>query len=150
MTVVVITACAGAALRQHAEQFRGRDDVLIFPEAGLDANEQAAIIKGLPERITTIVTLSPWIVSDASRVVVIDGPEVEIPFGSSVNKVTMRLWRGMTIGDLACDRVAMFRESAGDDVIIGRVYSELGDSIERHLLLHALQSRHNERATPGA
>lgn len=66
--------------------------------------------------------------------------------GSSINKVTLTLWRRETIGDLAKDELTRLRAKSQNatlkelDGIIKESY-ELGDSVERVLFIKTILDR---------
>lgn len=146
----VITARSGATLRDYATSFQNTPGVLIFPESGLDANEQAAVLKTLSADIHTIITLSPWIISDAHRLQVLDDQSINLAFGSSVNKVSMQLWRGTTIAVRTAELIEQFSRTPPSDELVSKIYRELGDSVDRTLLLNSvvrqMQKVHSSKA----
>jgi hypothetical protein len=72
--------------------------------------------------------------------------DAEIEMGSSINKVTLTLWRRETIGDLAKDELTRLRAKSQNatlkelDGIIKESY-ELGDSVERVLFIKTILDR---------
>ncbi len=139
--MIVVTARNGAALRELAKQAEGNKHIAIFPESGLSPTEQAGFLKANANSYTTVITFSPFIISDAEEVNVIDDKEIDIEMGSSVNKIVLHLWRKETIGDIALTKIKALREQLDvaqtkDDIdlIITDAY-ELGDSIERLLFI---------------
>jgi hypothetical protein len=129
----VITATSGKALREFIASYTG--DAVVFPEMSLDANEQAAYIKDNPH-VNTIITLSPWIVSEATNLQVIDKPAHGVRFGDSVNKVSMNLWRKYTIGDTAL----IFLDTCVD---ADEPY-KIGDSVERVFKIKELLDKQDQ------
>lgn len=98
----------------------------------------------------TVITFSPYIVSDADDLHVLDVNEhTEIDMGCSINKVNLSLWRRESIGDIAQDKLDELRKLR--DVtpkellqgIIDEAY-KLGDSVERVLFVHSVLNRMGE------
>jgi len=149
----VITAHDGKLLREFADTMKGKDDIAVFPEAGLSPNEQAAFIKDNAGKFKTVITFSPFIISDADKVDVIDaagGPSSDLK-AASANKITMKLWRKETISDIAMDNLKGYYEQirqaetlASLEDLDNSIYNTLGDSVERVLLLNSLYSREDE------
>lgn len=135
--MIVITARNGKTLRQLAKQAEGNKHIAIFPEAGLSPTEQAAFLKTNANSYTSVITFSPFIISDAEEVNILDDNDLEIEMGSSVNKIILCLWRKETIGDIGLSKIKALRNQLDVaqtkdtiDLIITQAY-ELGDSIER-------------------
>lgn len=138
----VITATNGKVLRDYANDFLLKkattERVAVFPEAGLDANEQAAFVLENNNKYDVVFTLSPFIISDAKNLTVLGELDSKPKFGDSVNKVTMNLWRRETVGDIAKQKVEDFRTMQPSDDLISDIYNELGDSVERVLLINVV------------
>lgn len=138
----VITATSGKVLRDYANDFllkkATNERVAVFPEAGLDANEQAAFVLENKDKFDVVITLSPFIISDSKNLTVLGELGSKPKFGDSVNKVTMNLWRRETVGDIAKQKVEEFRSMQPSDDLIGDIYNELGDSVERVLLINVV------------
>jgi hypothetical protein len=72
--------------------------------------------------------------------------DVNIDMGSSVNKVTLVLWRSETIGDVAKDKLKQLRDKSEKankedlQAIIDEAY-ELGDSVERVLFIKTIMDK---------
>ena len=138
----VVTAKSWQALRDFAKTITGNRRISIFPEHGLSPNEQAAFLKQNEGRFTSVITFSPFIVSDAKDLHILDS-DTEVKMGSSINKVTLTLWRRETIGDLAKDKLTRLRAKSQNatvqelDGIIKESY-ELGDSVERVLFIRTM------------
>lgn len=140
----VITAKEGCVLRDFAHSQKDNKDISIFPESGLSPNEQASFLKDNAGKFTSVITFSPFIVSDASDLHVLDDKHANVQMGSSINKVTMQLWRRETIGDIAKDALQVLRtqsEKACTESELNNIITqcyELGDSVERVLFIHHL------------
>jgi len=132
----IITATTGKLLREHIKGIRVTNRIAIFPESGLDANEQAAFVKENIRDYDVVFTLSPFIISDAPSLTVLGEVETKPKFGDSVNSVVMHLWRSQTIGDLALEKIDELRTHPVTDELIENIYKEVGDSIERVFLLN--------------
>lgn len=148
---IVVTAVDGAVLRKAASGkvtavrtyfshlVFGKVDLKVkiarYPENGLTAQEQANWMKKVGSRYDIVITVSPWIISDAKDVRIIGKSEdCVVKFGDSVNKVVMSIWRHQTIGQLALDKIEQLRDSGDIDL----VYQQVGDSIERIMLLNSM------------
>jgi hypothetical protein len=83
-------------------------------------------------------TLSPFIISDAKNLTILGNIEEKPNFGDSINKITMRLWRNQTIGDLALDKIEELRSITPSDELIKTIYKEVGDSVERVLFIQTI------------
>jgi len=146
----VVTAERGKALRDYAKKFTGVERVAIFPESGLSPNEQALFIKARGSDFDIIITFSAFIISDADEVEIIDC-EKKIKAGSSINQITMSLWRSQTVGELVKDKFTSLRQVANNgkqeqiDCAIDQAY-QLGDSIERTLFISFALSKANSLA----
>lgn len=148
--MMVITAQNGDKLREFASQAEGDKNIAIFPESGLSAQEQAAFLKKNADRFTSVITFSPYIISDAAKVKVIDDHEheIDIRHGSSVNDINLKLWRIETIGDIALDRfqdleIKLDKANSEREVqnVINTTFKQLGDSIERSFFLQKAASK---------
>jgi hypothetical protein len=141
----VVTAKEGKTLRDFAKSVENNNLIAIFPEHGLSPNEQAAWLKENEGRFISVITFSPFIVSDAQDLHVMDS-DVNIDMGSSVNKVTLVLWRSETIGDVAKDKLKQLRDKSEKankedlQAIIDEAY-ELGDSVERVLFIKTIMDK---------
>lgn len=149
----VITARNGKALRNLASKFSKMKHIATFPEMGLTAAEQANFIKNNRGNYESIITLSPFIISDAHTVNVIDDPNISIEMGSSVNKITMMLWRKETIGEIGVSTINQLKErlkdaKSGEEIgaIIDDAYT-LGDSIERTMFIHSAITKQDSLVT---
>ena len=151
--IKVTTATSGQTLRAYADGKRNDGRVAIFPEAGLDANEQAAWLADHGDNFDEVITLSAFIISDAptEQIHVIDKPNHELVHGQSVVKVTMRLWRSSTIGDRAKSTLTAFHERISAeadpdkaDRLINAIDKAVGDSVERSMLLATITSNREQ------
>lgn len=147
--IIVTTARSGDALRRYAEQNADKPRVAIFPEQGLSPEEQAAFLAQHGEGYDEVITFSPFIVSDAARdaLNILDlsreeATKLNIKHGDSINRITKGLWRPSTIGGLAQSRIDSYRDTLEKtrsveqiDDLIDTAYRELGDSVERILLI---------------
>ncbi len=138
----VITAKTGQLLRDYIKTIPLTERISVFPEAGLDANEQAAFLKENQDKYDTIFTLSPFIISDSKNIVILGYQEDFKPrFGESVNDITMKIWRDVTIGDLANEQLKAYELSEIDENTVKDIHQNLGDSIEKILLLQNIREK---------
>jgi hypothetical protein len=138
--MIVVTARSGEALRAYAKQAEGNKQVALFPEYGLSPTEQAGFLKANANRYIIVITFSPFIISDAELVNVLDTPEIDIDIkhGLSVNTINLVIWRNETIGDIALGRFndlgsRLDKANSACEIqnVINDTFRQLGDSIER-------------------
>jgi hypothetical protein len=146
----VITAEDGKTLRDFALENR-KDHVAVFPECGLNAEEQANWLLQNKDRFDMVITFSPFIVSDAlpQDLTVLDRVYQHTQ-GNSVNKITMNLWRSQTVGaiisqeiDKLKDQVSLIKTQEDIDALLSKT-DHLGDSVEKHLLLTIISNKEKQ------
>jgi len=155
----VVTAKSGKVLREYAASKTNVDRVVIFPENGLDPNEEAAFITENAGKFDEIITFSPFILSDMlpENIVVLDFDGTELyddtiyRQGCSVNWITMTLWRASTTGDVAIKHFDDIREtfnaSGNSNELVDELCkkaNKMGDSVEKTLLIHMLLNNGKE------
>lgn len=145
---------SGKLVREYIENLSNKDNVVIFPENGLDVNEQAEFISDLlsknPEFSGDIITLSSFILSDIKddNVFILneDGgmraPDFNT-FGASNTKINFNIFQNkITIGNLAYKNILEFQEIVNSGNInndtFHKIDSTLGESTEKFLLLKCL------------
>jgi len=137
----------GECVRKYAAIFAGmHSHIIAFPERELDANEQAAFYKNLDDKDITVITLSPWIISDADSVQLVtlaSNGDYQLTNarrdfgdlrGASVNKIMMTLWRKYTVSDTVLEQINSVKSV---DELVGL---RLGDSAEKILKFNQLKS----------
>lgn len=151
----IYTSKSGAILREYVRNIDLKSSrVAIFPEHGLDANEQAQWLKENRELYDEVYTLSPFILSDSKEVILISSSleanhSSGIKFGDSVNKVTMKLWRGCTVGDIAKEQIERIRETCATEEEAYDAADHLGDSVEKVLMFSCFQQKENDTRAIG-
>ena len=143
---IITTAKDGQTLRDYATSIKHDKNVLIFPESGLSANEQAAFLLSIGDKYSEVVTFSSFIISDAAedQLKILDDKSFQCPVnhGDSVNKITMALGRRQTIGDSALatlaqasTKIVTANRTVDIDNIIKSISNKLGDSVEKMFFL---------------
>lgn len=127
-------------LMKEKEKYR-LGGAIWFPETMLDANEQASFFENLKDKNVKVVTLSPWIISDADSILWVRrfhrGFEIkkwqEFSLkGASCNQVTMKLWRGITVSSVTHTAIK-HAQSVNELVAL-----KIGDSVEKVLKMNFL------------
>lgn len=137
----VITG-SGKNVRAYAEKFG--NDLILFPEARLDINEQANFMLDNKED-KDILTLSPWIISDTEKsnlFILNDELSLTEPdfntYGASVNKISFDILnRKSTIGEKANKELLLSEENL-EKYTIKEVDFKFGESIEKMLFIKSL------------
>lgn len=150
----VTTAANAQTLRDYAATKRHCSAVAIFPESGCSAAEQADFIRTLKSDIEEVITFSPFIISDAPpgclHVLDLSDSQHGIKQADSVNRITMRLWRKSTIGAMGDTAIEAIRTQVNETSDVAQLealadrLSELGDSVERHILLTAIYRKSDQ------
>jgi hypothetical protein len=153
----VITAEDGKTLRDFAANQAGfgtneiKDNIAVFPESGLNAEEQANWLLQNKDRFDMVITFSPFIVSDAlpQDLTVLDRVYQHTQ-GNSVNKITMNLWHSQTVGaiisqeiDKLKDQVSLIKTQEDIDALLSKT-DHLGDSVEKHFLLTSIFNKEKQ------
>lgn len=156
-TLTVTTASNAQLLRDYAATKQHDAGVVIFPENNRSAAEQASIISELAPDTVEVITFSPFVLSDAptGSLQILDSGEAShgIKHADSVNRITMRLWRRSTIGQVGEAAIEQIRSQMQqtDDVAtletLANTLTALGDSIERHMLITEVYRKINQANT---
>lgn len=146
--VTVVTAKSGSLLREYASKNHDKDGVVIFPEYGLSPSEQADYMYSEGHKYSEIITYSPFIISDAKKLVILDTEHHSLKFGDSVNRITMNLGAKETIGTLGINlieesRCKVEKSTTESDIkeVINYVDRNIGDCIEKILFIKSAYSR---------
>ena len=151
----IITARSGRLLRIecNTQLNSGKDYVrrVFFPETHLDPNEQANWLKDNLGKYDEVYTLSPWIISESETpVVVLDSEknefDDEIYFGDSINRITIGLWRNMTVGPIVLEKIEQIRNADNYEDIKSIVRS-IGDSVEKVLAINMVITKEKKKQT---
>lgn len=135
----------GPLIRKFILDNENNKNLLILPESNLDLNEQANFINSIDKNSDiTIITMSPFIISDVDReFVYVINPKGELKlanfqtFGTSVNKITMMLFRRETIGQKALNKINEISNNV-ETYSIEDIDKILGESVEKMFLLRKL------------
>lgn len=136
-------------------ELNAKDNDIIFPENGLDPEEQANFMLTLNDFDGRIFTFSPWIISDTHEddlyVVQEDGKLIQLDFnnfGASVNKITMKIFRRSTIGEKSSKKLESFKEDIDNintetelEKLADTLDKTIGESVEKILFLKYVYDR---------
>lgn len=146
--VLVTTAKSGEVIRSYAESVKGKDRISVFPESGLTMLEQAEFVSKYGHLYNEIVTLSPFIVSEAETgcLTILDASEDDDHFrhGTSITTISMNLWTHKTIGHNAESKLNEARSKGRNSSTIGDINQSIkdcfkvGESIERSFIVQEL------------
>lgn len=146
--VTVVTAKSGTLLREYALKNHDKDGVVIFPEYGLSPSEQADYMYSEGHKYSEIITYSPFIISDAKKLVILDTKHHNFKFGDSVNTITMNLGTKETIGTLGINLIEesqskVEKATNEQDIkdIIKYVDRNIGDCIEKVFFIQFASSK---------
>lgn len=133
MSITAITAKSGVTLRRFACRMPFDSRACKFPEWKLSPQEQANFVKTFGHKYDTIVTFSPFIISDCDQIQILDSDN-SIKKGDSANTIFVELGQESTVGDKSRETIASYDDPRELD-------RDLGDSIEKTLKLHQLLSK---------
>lgn len=146
---LVITALSGEHLRHYAEINAGNKLIAVFPEHGLSPQEQAAFLVYEGHRYTEVITFSPFIISDAAELKILEG-DTGITQGDSVKTILMKLGQEKSIGHVVAgklDKAAMLIEKSESLAELNEINDEieqLGNSEEVIILLNISYRKYNQ------
>jgi hypothetical protein len=133
-------------------ELNAKDNDIIFPENGLDPEEQANFMLTLNNFDGRIFTFSPWIISDTHEddlyVIQDNGKLVQLDFnnfGASVNKITMKIFRRATIGEKSLNFLESFKDNIDREKELEKIATTIdntfGESVEKILFLKYLYDK---------
>lgn len=149
----VITG-SGKLVRKYVKNLLNQENIIIFPENGLDINEQSNFISDLiekaPEFAGDIITFSSFIISDIAEdnvyILNEDGymsyPDFNT-FGASITKINFQIFKNKkTIGSLSNKKIQEFSDIVASGKVTKNTFFDidktLGESTEKFLLLKCL------------